>query len=546
MTSRCLLGPALFLALLAVPIQVFGQCDCPPKQSPLLFVRFTGPTGMRAFFFQGRAPARRFNAPVSVGMRPGYCYRVRLTNLPGLPGLSLYPSIEVYGSLLVTAKLRAVDHPAQVTLTEDDIEAARRGNLITKIVYLENPDVAEPVASKPGEILEATMPRTTDLIAEAKSRGRLMLVVRIGAREPGADEILSAAVPGTILYPDERSMMPAQGPPCLPAPGFLWYDPYLGPRHPNEECFHDGGDRFTKAAIGREGALYGLDSEDSVAEYTDSHGRRNVVCSNRCCICAPRFLALRTEIPPAVTEGLLALESTTGSKAPDTVLAVTPPRQVKQTEILEGVTGRMRPSVNVALKTPAVLVGVKVLEAQELVIGPLELVGTKAAATLTAVQRALLVKQIEYALELSSKTRVSENVGVKGPVVVGRVTPGPEQVVGTFEVRDVTSCCCEKPVVPEKPLVLIKCADRTTGKPGDVVTFTITYSNHGGKPINDVAVSDSLSGRLEYIPDSAESDRDAVVTMQENEVGSVVLRWEIGGTLQPGQSGRLRFKARLR
>jgi hypothetical protein len=74
----------------------------------------------------------------------------------------------------------------------------------------------------------------------------------------------------------------------------------------------------------------------------------------------------------------------------------------------------------------------------------------------------------------------------------------------------------------------------------------LRYSNVGGRPITDVAVADSLSGRLEYVPGSAESDRDAVLTVQENEVGSVLLRWEISGTLLPGQTGRIRFKARVR
>ena len=62
----------------------------------------------------------------------------------------------------------------------------------------------------------------------------------------------------------------------------------------------------------------------------------------------------------------------------------------------------------------------------------------------------------------------------------------------------------------------------------------------------DVAVTDSLSGRLEYVEGSAQSDRDAVFTLAQNEAGSVVLRWEVSGTLQPGQSGRVRFKVRVR
>jgi uncharacterized repeat protein (TIGR01451 family) len=94
--------------------------------------------------------------------------------------------------------------------------------------------------------------------------------------------------------------------------------------------------------------------------------------------------------------------------------------------------------------------------------------------------------------------------------------------------------------------VLVKCADRTSAQPGDVVTFFLRYSNHGSKPIADVAVTDSLSPRLEYVPGSAQSDRPGVFTTQVNEAGSLILRWEISGTLQPGQCGALRFQARVR
>ena len=64
--------------------------------------------------------------------------------------------------------------------------------------------------------------------------------------------------------------------------------------------------------------------------------------------------------------------------------------------------------------------------------------------------------------------------------------------------------------------------------------------------MTDVAVTDSLSGRLEYVPGSAQSDREAVFTMQANEAGSSVLRWEIGGTLAPGDTGRVKFKVKVR
>jgi uncharacterized repeat protein (TIGR01451 family) len=141
---------------------------------------------------------------------------------------------------------------------------------------------------------------------------------------------------------------------------------------------------------------------------------------------------------------------------------------------------------------------------------------------------------------------VQEFDRLEGTAVVGRVEAGPEVVRATAEVRDVTVCCGEAPVPPDRPLRLFKWADRQAAQVGDVVTFSLKYSNVGGRPMTDVAVSDSLSPRLEYVPGSAQADRDAVFTVQPNEAGSVVLRWEIGGKLQPGTSGIVRFKARIR
>ncbi len=119
-------------------------------------------------------------------------------------------------------------------------------------------------------------------------------------------------------------------------------------------------------------------------------------------------------------------------------------------------------------------------------------------------------------------------------------------VSAAVQTRDFTVCCNEAPRVPEKPLALFKCADRPAASVGDVVTFTLRYSNLGGRPLADVAVSDSLTGRLEYVPGSARSDRDAVFTTQDNEAGSSLLRWEITGKLMPGESGMVRFQAWVR
>jgi uncharacterized repeat protein (TIGR01451 family) len=134
---------------------------------------------------------------------------------------------------------------------------------------------------------------------------------------------------------------------------------------------------------------------------------------------------------------------------------------------------------------------------------------------------------------------------MEGPAVVGRVEE--TQLKTTLqEVRDFVACCNDKIEVPEKPLQLCKWAEQKEYKIGDVVTFHLRYTNVGGKPITDVAVSDSLTARLDYIPGSARSDRDAVFTLQQNEAGSAIVRWEVSGVLQPGKSGVVTFQARIR
>src|SRR4029079_18313515 len=78
MTRRLsLLAPLLLtLAATAAPAQMMAVPPALPPQrpTPLLYVRFSGPAGMRTTFYQGRPEGRDFDAPVSVGMRTGYPY----------------------------------------------------------------------------------------------------------------------------------------------------------------------------------------------------------------------------------------------------------------------------------------------------------------------------------------------------------------------------------------------------------------------------------------------------------------------------------------
>jgi uncharacterized repeat protein (TIGR01451 family) len=431
-------------------------------------------------------------------------------------------------------------------LTDQDVEAVLEGSMVTKVIYLENPSRAVPVATRPDQPTEFDLPAQVDPLAEARMRGRTVLIVRIGGRSLFApEELAHESVPGTLLLPDEKVLPPAARPPCVLCDARPFWDPRYGPRPPEEECIHDGGDHGQPAGLDAGGNLHGLDPEDTVAEFTDSHGRRGITCSNRVCLCVPRYVVLRAELPLGRAETVVGVGNTRLAVIQEQVSMLQPPQQASKYEQLKAVAARKRPFVNVGIEGVAPIERIEVLEAQALALGPIALLGEKAVLTLREAEKVHLRMQVELARQLSSNVAPHVAAGMEGTAVVGRIE-GVQMVSAEVTTRDLTVCCHEVPCPPDKPLVLVKCADRTSAQPGDVVTFMLRYSNLGGRPITDVAVSDSLSPRLEYVPGSAQSDRPAVFTTQSNEAGSAILRWEITGTLHAGQSGALRFQARVR
>jgi uncharacterized repeat protein (TIGR01451 family) len=522
------------------PMPAFGS-------SPLLFVRFTGPAGMRATFYQGRPEGRTFDAPVVVGLRPGYLYRVKLAGFADQPDVAVYPTLEVRGSLTVTPKVNPAAYPAAFVLTEADLRSALAGSLVTKVVYLENPDKAVPASTLPGQPVEADLPGSRDLLNDARDFGRPMLVVRVGGRVPPPEELVYGTAPGTILHPGERSLATPRVPPCLPWVGCGFYDPILGPRPQEEECLHDGGDRGPRAGIGADGRLYGLDPEDTVGEYTDASGRRRVVPSNRICLCAPRFAVLRSELPVGRYEAALSVQDAHSVREQTVVEQRTPSLQERQFAEMKLILSKEKPSGATASQGVGALVRVDILEARQLDLSLVSFLSQNAPQRLTEVERTRFMKQVEFALALSRPLGVSGVQQTVGTAALARVEGTTDVVSSVLETRDFTLCCDEPhPLPPDKPLLLLKCADRQAAQPGDVVTFFLRYSNHGGRPLTDVAISDSLSGRLEYVAGSAQSDRDAVFTTEKNEAGSTILRWEVTGRLQAGQNGLLRFQAKVR
>ena len=478
-------------------------------------------------------------------MRPGYLHRVQIVNPPGHPGVSLYPTVEVCGTLYLPPKLHAAAYPAAIAFTPAEIDRVIRGVLLTKVIYLEDPEKAFPVNSTADAPLEIDSARGENPVATAQEHGRPMLIVRLGSRQFEPAELAKLTYHGLILAPDQKRLDQPPVPPSFSFGCWPLFDPIAGPRPPTEECLKDGGDHGLKAGFDPQGKLRGLDPADTVAEYKDPSGNKQLAVSNQICICVPRFGVIRAETCLAGYETLASLEGKQTALGQKHLTTKTPSLATEQETPPITLGKRERPSALEVLQSPGRIMRIEALiafhQSRETEIGFL----TAAAHQFTETQRVEFRKQIEVAYKLSVHERVRETGGVEGPAVVGR-SSGLDLKASLQDVRDFMACCNDKIDVPEKPLQLCKWAEQKEYRIGDVVTFHLRYSNVGGKPITDVAVSDSLTARLEYVPGSAHSDRDALFTLQENEAGSVVVRWEITGTLQPGKSGTVTFQARIR
>src|SRR5207253_784416 len=74
------------------------------------------------------------------------------------------------------------------------------------------------------------------------------------------------------------------------------YAPFVGP---SDEYLCDGGDYGTPAGVKADRSITGLEPEDAVSHYDTVDGRVLVTPSNRVCIYAPRFAAVRRVVEAA-------------------------------------------------------------------------------------------------------------------------------------------------------------------------------------------------------------------------------------------------------
>ncbi len=321
------------------------------------------------------------------------------------------------------------------------------------------------------------------------------------------------------------------GPPLPTATFGPWRPPGIGGAWPADEYICDGGGS-TKIQIGQDFSVRGLHPEEAIGHFDTLDGRTIVEPTNKVCIYAPRFAAVR-KVDRAYNDN--KYEMVVGASQPikahqedERNLANTTMQPLQPIGAIED-----RGPIGLIDRQPAI-----VLDRQQLpgtqrgalkAYEDFTFIGT---GILQEADKPILAQRIEAAITWTSDQGLQTIIeGQQATAVIG-----DKRAAAVFEVD-----------VPNHPkLQICKIASTDNAKPGETVDFTIRFDNVGDQKMGNVTIIDNLTPRLEFVPGTAQSSLDATFSTQANEVGSQVLRWEIVKPLAAGAGGVVRFQCKVR
>jgi len=127
------------------------------------------------------------SAPLKAGLLIGQVYRLRVIKIPQNAGVEIFPTVEVIDRLY-SPQGQQWRFAIPVELTQADLEFARDGKFVTRVIYLEDPRAATPVPDDPKKQNWYDVGPGRDPLAAADVLGRPVAILRLGVRAPDADE----------------------------------------------------------------------------------------------------------------------------------------------------------------------------------------------------------------------------------------------------------------------------------------------------------------------------------------------------------------------
>lgn len=173
-------------------------------------VRVICPIGSRVDVAHGDRFVETNESKVSVGMMIGPVYRFKVTNIPQHFGKELYPSIEVLNRLNPPNGLEN-EFPIEVVISHDDLKKALAGRMVTKVVYLEDPETTLPHRHRADKQPYFDVGGSEDPLRAAEKLGRPMAILRVGSRVPmpsDQTERFNFNAPAATLLPEPQAIIP--------------------------------------------------------------------------------------------------------------------------------------------------------------------------------------------------------------------------------------------------------------------------------------------------------------------------------------------------
>ena len=165
-----------------------GVIGCPPgvmgmpMQQRTAQIAFVGPDGMCiAWDVSGTGVFNEMPliCPSKHNFPENGLYRLKLTNIPMRPGVELYPTLEVGPAMPRTSAFLA-HNPIPVQFTDEDFNQVQSGNMVTKVIYLPDPEYQELAMAGIDTLVSTRLDPGVDPIMEADSRGTILAIIRLG------------------------------------------------------------------------------------------------------------------------------------------------------------------------------------------------------------------------------------------------------------------------------------------------------------------------------------------------------------------------------
>jgi uncharacterized repeat protein (TIGR01451 family) len=301
---------------------------------------------------------------------------------------------------------------------------------------------------------------------------------------------------------------------------------------PRDEYLCDGGDYGSPAGVRADWTVDGVEQEDTIAHYDTVSGNVVVTPSNRVCIYAPRFAAVRRVESVAAEERRLLI----GVAEDDVNLA-----NAQKAQPVAKLTQRHAVAIDLGQQPANLFRSRQQAGGLEDLLATMDANSTLAAyAELQVIRTGEVVGSEQAKLERSVQNAVTWSGDQAVQVVIEN-----KQAVAAVGVKQ-PGIVYENGEPSSPRLRLVKLASTNHALPGEKVEFTLRFDNIGDQQIGNVTIIDNLATRLEYVPQSAKSSVGAGFSAVPNGEGSTVLRWEIKDPLKAATGGILQFTCQVR